>query len=200
MDRSSLHILVVDDDTRVLNVLAAALQREGFTVLSASSAAAAREHGLQHKLHLVVMDLTLPDDTGLHLAAELNQQEVPPAIIIITGDPSIATAAEGMQLGARNYLTKPVAPSDLVRAVESVLSADGLLIEKEEEILSEMGRRLRSTRQAAELTMKNLGDRVGISQAQISQIESGVSAPSLLTLFRLCRVLKIKLSSLFEGL
>jgi transcriptional regulator with XRE-family HTH domain len=46
--------------------------------------------------------------------------------------------------------------------------------------------------------MKALGDRIGISQAQISQIEAGLSAPSLTTLFRLARALRVKLSDLFQ--
>jgi len=47
------------------------------------------------------------------------------------------------------------------------------------------------------ITMKELGDKVGISQAQISQIEAGQSAPSLTTLFRISRVLEIRLTDLF---
>ena len=101
-----------------------------------------------------------------------------------------------MQRGARNYLTKPVGAEVLVEAVETVLAHDGLLIDSEEQFLVELGRRLKSARVNAELTMRALGERIGISQAQISQIEAGLSAPSLTTLFRLARALRVRLSEL----
>ncbi len=55
-------------------------------------------------------------------------------------------------------------------------------------------------RHDAELTMKALGDRIGISQAQISQIEAGLSAPSMTTLFRLVKAMKVKMGELFNGM
>ena len=86
----------------------------------------------------------------------------------------------------------------MVEAVQTVLANDGVLIDSEEEFVAELGRRLRSARHDADLTMKALGERVGISQAQISQIEAGLSTPSLTTLFRLSRALHVKVSELFE--
>ena len=63
----------------------------------------------------------------------------------------------------------------------------------------ELGKRLKAARQGADLTMRTLGGRINISQAQISQIEAGLSAPSLATLFRLARALRVKLSDLMQG-
>ena len=200
MSQDSTQILVVDDEVEVQQVLARGLRRAGFGVDTVGTFQEARQAARSGKYHLLVVDLSLPDQSGLELIRDVRDSEDPPSVIIVTGHPSVKSVAEGMQLGARNYLTKPVSPSDLIEAVESVLSTDGVLIDSEEEFIGELGRRLRSARHASDLTMKVLGERIGISQAQISQIEAGLSAPSLTTLFRLSRALKVKLNVLFEEL
>jgi len=88
----------------------------------------------------------------------------------------------------------------LVEAVTTVLADDSVLIDSEEQFLAQLGQQLKAARQTSDLTMKGLGDRIRISQAQISQIESGLSAPSLTTLFRLTRALRIPMSAIFDGL
>lgn len=200
MAHDNTQILVVDDEVEVQQVLARGLKRAGFGVDTVGTFQEARQAIDTGKYHLLVVDLSLPDQSGLDLIRDLRKGDDAPSVIIVTGHPSVKSVAEGMQLGARNYLTKPVTPSDLVEAVETVLSTDGVLIDSEEEFIAELGRRLRSARHAADLTMKALGERIGISQAQISQIEAGLSAPSLTTLFRLSRALKVKLSKLFDEL
>lgn len=197
MARVSARLLVVDDDVEVLNIMQRSLERAGFQVLAAPTAQEARDILGKEKPHLILVDLALPDDSGIDLIREICSTPEAPPIIIVTGNPSVSTAAEGMQLGARNYLTKPVSPNELVEAVKSVLTRDGIMIDTEEQLLAELGRRLRAARQAEDLTMKALGERVGISQAQISQIESGLSAPSLSTLFRLTRALHLSMSEVF---
>jgi DNA-binding response OmpR family regulator len=188
---------VVDDDVEVLNIMQRSLERAGFQVLAAPTAQEARAILAKEKPHLILVDLALPDDSGIQLIREICSADEAPPVIIVTGNPSVSTAAEGMQLGARNYLTKPVSPNELVEAVKSVLTRDGIMIDTEEQLLAELGRRLRAARQSADLTMKALGERVGISQAQISQIESGLSAPSLSTLFRMTKALHISMSEVF---
>lgn len=200
MQYDNTRILVVDDEIEVQQVLAKGLERAGFNVDSVGSFQAARDALNDKRYHLLVVDLTLPDQSGIDLIRDVKKDEESPSVIIITGHPSVQTVTEGMQLGARNYLTKPVSPSALVDAVQSVLSSDGVLIDSEEAFVAELGKRLRSARHAADLTMKTLGERIGISQAQISQIEAGLSAPSMTTLFRMVKALRIKLSVLFSNL
>jgi DNA-binding response OmpR family regulator len=200
MSRGAARILVVDDEPEVQRIFARALERAGFTCNTVGSFEEAREALSSVQPHLVLLDLALPDQSGIDLMRDLRDLETPPSVIIITGHPSVKTAVEGMQLGARNYLGKPVSPSALVKAVESVLSSDGVLITSEEDFVAALGQRLRVARHEANLTMKSLGDRIGISQAQISQIEAGLSAPSMTTLFRLARALQVTLSDLMEGI
>jgi DNA-binding response OmpR family regulator len=198
MQKSAPRILVVDDEVEVQRIITRSLERAGFVVDAAANCQGAREAASSEKYHLYLVDLSLPDESGIDLIRDLCRGEDSPSVIIITGNPSVNSAAEAMQLGARNYLTKPVSPSELVDAVKSVLASDGVLIDSEEQLLAELGRRLRSARQGADMTMKSLGERIGISQAQISQIESGLSAPSLTTLFRMTRALRISMSDVFS--
>jgi DNA-binding response OmpR family regulator len=200
MPRRSTQILVVDDEIEVQRIMARTLERAGFSVDSVGSFQEAREAINECQYHLLLVDLSLPDQSGIELIRDVWQGDESPSVIIVTGHPSVRTVTEGMQLGVRNYLTKPVSPAALVEAVQSVLFSDGVLIDSEEQFVSELGRRLRAARHASDLTMKALGDRIGISQAQISQIEAGLSAPSLTTLFRLVRALRVKMSDLFKDM
>lgn len=200
MPRHGAQILLVDDEIEVQRVLARTLERAGFDVDAVGSFQEARKAIDERRYHLLLVDLSLPDQSGIDLIRDVRGRDDSPSIIIITGHPSVRTATEAMQLGARNYLTKPISPTALVEAVESVLSSDGVLINSEEQFIAELGQRLKLARHAADLTMKALGERIGISQAQISQIEAGLSAPSMTTLFRLARALRVKLADLFKGM
>lgn len=196
MDKATVRILVVDDDPAIQSLFRLALEQAGFNAEMAGTLAEAREKLKVRNYHLLLVDLALPDGSGHELVISAAEGDDGPSVIIVTGHPSVDSAAEGMQHGARNYLTKPITPEVLVEAVESVLAQDGLLIDSEEQFLAELGRRLKRARVDAELTMRALGERIGISQAQISQIEAGLSAPSLTTLFRLSRALRVPLSEL----
>jgi len=200
MPRRNVQILLVDDEIEVQRILARTLERAGFQVDAVGSFQEARDALNECKYHLLLVDLSLPDQSGIDLIREARGRDESPSVIIITGHPSVRTVTEGMQLGARNYLTKPISPAALVEAVQSVLSSDGVLIDTEEQFIAELGQRLKAARHAADLTMKVLGDRIGISQAQISQIEAGLSAPSMTTLFRLARALRVKMADLFGGM
>jgi len=200
MNYADVQILVVDDEEEVQKIIRRTLERKGFTVDAVGSAQAAREAVAECNYHLLLVDLSLPDDSGIHLIRDLGKGNGSPAVIIITGYPSMSSVTEAMHLRTRNYLTKPISPATLVRAVEEVLTSEGVLIDSEEQFLVELGQRIRSARQGANLTMKTLGDRIGISQAQISQIEAGLSAPSLSTLFRLSKAVQINMSQVFAGL
>lgn len=200
MDRADIRILIIDDEPEIQNLIITVLQRAGFSARAVGSAHEARRAAAECHYHLVLVDLALPDDSGIMLIRELCKGEGTPAAIVVTGKPSVDSVTEAMQLRTRNYLTKPISPQALVKAVEEVLAEEGVLIESEEAFLAELGRRLRTARQASDLTMKALGDRIGISQAQISQIEAGLSAPSLTTLYRLTKAVRVHMSDVFRGL
>lgn len=111
-------ILLVDDDTTFLDVLARAFRRRGFTVAAAPSLAAATASVARQRPDHAVVDLRMPDGSGLELVARLARCEPPVNTVVLTGYSSIATAVEAIKLGARHYLTKPADADEILAALE----------------------------------------------------------------------------------
>ncbi|WP_119154247.1 response regulator transcription factor [Caldimonas tepidiphila] len=108
-------LLMVDDDEALCEALAKAFARRGFAVTLAheqrAALAAARE------VQYAVVDLKLPDGTGLALVQRLLQSNPALRIVVLTGFPSIATAIEAVKLGARYYLAKPAGADEILAAL-----------------------------------------------------------------------------------
>jgi len=101
------HALLVDDDLGFVLGLADAVQREGFTVSTATSLAQAREELARQEPDALLIDLQLPDGSGLDLVPPA-EGRLPPGVIFITGHGSVDLAVEALRLGASDFLTKPV--------------------------------------------------------------------------------------------
>ncbi len=107
--------LVVDDHERLRERLAEAIADRGYRVWVAASCAEALAQADAHEPTHVVLDLRLPDGSGLALVPELRELSPEVRIVVLTGYGSIATAVEAVRLGAVNYLSKP-ADADMVLA------------------------------------------------------------------------------------
>jgi DNA-binding NtrC family response regulator len=101
------HVLVVDDDINTREALAALAGQEGFTTATAASIAEARIQLGRQRPDVVLMDLRLPDGSGIDLFEELEDRSSIETILI-TGHASVESAVEALRLGASDYLTKPV--------------------------------------------------------------------------------------------
>jgi DNA-binding NtrC family response regulator len=99
--------LIVDDDPGFLAGLAELVKREGFAVTSAHTLKEARASLLASPPDILLVDLHLPDGTGLSLL-EAFEPDSPPEVVLITGTASVDTAVEALRLGVADYLTKPV--------------------------------------------------------------------------------------------
>ncbi len=97
--------LIVDDDPAFLEGLTELVRREGFVVSSASSLKQAREALAANPPDILLVDLNLPDGTGLDLVEGLDPA---PEVVLITGQASVETAVESLRRGVADYLTKPV--------------------------------------------------------------------------------------------
>jgi DNA-binding NtrC family response regulator len=111
------HALIVEDDTSSREALAALVQAEGFTTALAASIAEARIHLVRQRPDVVLMDLKLPDGSGMQLFDDL-EDRASIETILITGFASVESAVEALRLGASDYLTKPVN----VQRLKAVLS------------------------------------------------------------------------------
>jgi response regulator of citrate/malate metabolism len=109
MNAEPISVLIVDDDFRVAAIHAAYVeQTPGFAVIAqAQTAAQAREVAAQLHPDLVLMDIYLPDGSGLDVVRALLEQPQPPDVIVISAARELDAVRAAMQLGALHYLVKP---------------------------------------------------------------------------------------------
>jgi len=115
---SGNRLLVVDDDAVFAAVLARALTRRGFEVESAAGVVEAVGKAQQFDPQFAVVDLKMPDGSGLALVEQLRRLSPAMRIVVLTGFASVATAVEAIKLGAIHYLPKPADADDIVAAFD----------------------------------------------------------------------------------
>jgi two-component system OmpR family response regulator len=114
------HILVVDDQREICDLVQEYLSGEGYRVSIAQDGAGMRKVMAQSTVDLVILDLMLPGEDGLTLARSL-RQESSVGIIILTGRGEIVDRIIGLEMGADDYLPKPFHLRELLARVKSVL-------------------------------------------------------------------------------
>jgi DNA-binding NtrC family response regulator len=117
-------VLLVDDEPDQVALLRAMLTPLGMEVATAESAEQALQVFRRRPVDLVVTDLHLPGASGIDLIRQLRQVETPPAVVLITGEGSVASAVEALKLGVSDYLQKPIDPMRLVTLVQELLRSD----------------------------------------------------------------------------
>jgi two-component system nitrogen regulation response regulator NtrX len=116
------HILVVDDEVGIRELLSEILTDEGYDVHLAENAEAARAYRLQHRPDLVLLDIWMPDTDGVTLLKEWaggGQLTMP--VVMMSGHGTIDTAVEATRLGATDFLEKPVALAKLIDTVSKAI-------------------------------------------------------------------------------
>jgi len=115
-------ILVVEDSADFRLLLRRLLERDGYVVLEADTAAAALEQFERRDMAMVLLDLGLPDMDGLDLLVRLRQIDEHAAVVVLTGRGDIETVVEAMRRGAENFLVKPVEREALLAVVARAMS------------------------------------------------------------------------------
>jgi len=115
-DRRS--ILVVDDDDVFRERLVRAFSDRGLDARGAATAGAAIAAAAADSPELAVVDLRMPDRSGLDVVRELKARDATTNVVVLTGYGSIATALEAVRLGATHYLTKPADADEILRAFD----------------------------------------------------------------------------------
>jgi two-component system, OmpR family, response regulator RegX3 len=113
-------VLVVEDEESITTPLTAALEREGFDAAVAPTAAEALELAGRLEPDLVLLDLMLPDGSGLDVCRELRRTSDVP-IIVVTARGDEADRVVGLELGADDYVVKPFSARELVARIRAVL-------------------------------------------------------------------------------
>lgn len=110
-------LLLVDDDAIFCEVLSAALEKRGFSVMVAHDADQGAALAEEDPPEYAVVDLKMPGPSGLVLVTKLTELDAHTRIVVLTGYASIATAVQAVKLGATQYLTKPADADEIVAAL-----------------------------------------------------------------------------------
>jgi CheY-like chemotaxis protein len=114
-------ILIIDDSTELRSLLESILPFSGYHTLSASTGEEGLELATRLRPDVILVDLELPDTTGLKVIEELNRRGIAIPTIMITGYGSEGTAARALRLGAQGYLVKPFTTEEVLSSVEKAL-------------------------------------------------------------------------------
>jgi two-component system, OmpR family, phosphate regulon response regulator OmpR len=114
------HLLVVDDDRRIRDLLSRYLQREGYRVTTAHNAADARAKLDGLAFDLLILDVMMPGETGFELAAALRQTSQVP-ILMLTARAEKESRIAGLEIGADDYVAKPFEARELSLRIASIL-------------------------------------------------------------------------------
>ncbi len=124
---SPVHVLLVDDEPRMLSSLRELLKGQGFVMTSATSGAEAIRHLREGAFDLVILDLHLPDIRGHEIMDFMNTQNAGANVIVVSGDQGIEAAIGALKRGAYDYLRKPYSSEELLKTVENALKQRRLL-------------------------------------------------------------------------
>ena len=116
MESPTPYVLVADDDDVFRDRLVQAFEDRGYDAQGASTAGAARSVTANRHPAYAVVDLRLPDGSGLDLVRYLKELDSAINVVVLTGYGSIATAMDAIRLGATHYLQKPATVDDLLQA------------------------------------------------------------------------------------
>ena len=118
------HLLVVDDDTRIRNLLKQYLSENGFRVTVAGNAAEARRKLEGLDFDLLIIDVMMPGESGVELTRSLRlQKDVP--ILMLTALSETDSRIAGLEAGADDYLPKPFDPRELILRIGNILRGGG---------------------------------------------------------------------------
>ncbi|RJP80800.1 MAG: response regulator [Desulfobacteraceae bacterium] len=112
-------IMLVDDEERFLSTTSKLIARMGYNVLIASGGAEALEKLRTQEVHVVVLDVKMPDMDGIATLKEIKRQYPMVEVIMLTGHATVESAINGLQSGACDYLMKPTDIPDLIQKAEA---------------------------------------------------------------------------------
>ncbi len=121
MNQHRSHILAVDDDDRLRDLLKRYLSREGHDVTTAKDAASARKLMATMTFDLVILDVMMPGEDGLSLLKSVREKKSDTPVILLTARGQASERIEGLKLGADDYLPKPFEPEELTLRIASIL-------------------------------------------------------------------------------
>ena len=120
MNKNIFHVLVVDDDNRIRELVKQYLEDNNFLVTSAKDALDARKKLEIVKFDILILDIMMPGESGLSLTKEIKKNNSTP-IILLTAKGETQDRIKGLELGADDYLGKPFEPKELLLRIKNIL-------------------------------------------------------------------------------
>ena len=121
MNKFSGHILVVDDDDGIRDLVKQYLSENNFLITTAKNAEEAKEKISIIKFDLIVLDIMMPGKTGLEFTLE-NKDKINTPIILLTAKGETTERIKGLEVGADDYLPKPFEPKELILRIKNILN------------------------------------------------------------------------------
>ena len=121
MENNRNHILIVDDDNRIRDLLKDYLSENNYIVSTAENANQARERLKYFKFDIIILDVMMPGQNGYELTKEIKEQMKIP-IILLTAKGEIENRIKGLELGADDYLGKPFEPKELLLRIKNTIN------------------------------------------------------------------------------
>lgn len=115
------HILVVDDDPRIIDLLCRVITFEGYSVTTAFSGDEALNRIAERAPDLIVLDIMIPNIDGLSVLSRLRSAGDTVPVLLLTARDTVADRVLGLEKGADDYLVKPFAPEELVARIKALL-------------------------------------------------------------------------------
>ena len=121
MNRNKFHILAVDDDDRIRDLVKQYLEKNNFIVTTAQNVKDAKEKLEIIKFDILILDIMMPGESGLMLTKEIKKNINVP-IILLTARDEAKNRVEGLEFGADDYLAKPFEPKELLLRIKNILN------------------------------------------------------------------------------
>jgi DNA-binding NtrC family response regulator len=137
-----LQILIVEDDSTLRDLLAEVLRGWGYETAAVASGAEALELLKTQLFEVAVLDIHLPEMDGVELLRQVKRHDPSIEVLMMTGDPTVATAVETLKLGAYDYLTKPLILEELRHLLDHILERR-MLRQEVSTLRSRLGEQLR---------------------------------------------------------
>ena len=131
MNKNLFHILVVDDDDKIRDLVRQYLEENQFLVTTAKDAMDARRKMEIIKFDILVLDIMMPEESGLSLTKYIKENN-PTPIILLTARGEVQNRIEGLELGADDYLGKPFEPKELLLRINNIMNKTQVPILAEE--------------------------------------------------------------------
>jgi len=121
MDKFDAHILVVDDDDGIRNLVKQYLNENNFLITTSSNAEEAKQKISIIKFDLIILDIMMPGKSGLEFTSE-NKDKINTPIILLTAKAEANERVKGLEVGADDYLPKPFEPRELILRIRNILN------------------------------------------------------------------------------